>query len=83
MPSHRWKKCSNFFASHVGCRVDTNGVITRIKDLFKGYDDLLLGFNTFLPKGYKITLQPEDEKPKKPVDFQVAIEFVNKIKVCI
>ncbi|XP_020890278.1 paired amphipathic helix protein Sin3-like 5 isoform X2 [Arabidopsis lyrata subsp. lyrata] len=61
-------------------RVDTNGVITRIKDLFKGYDDLLLGFNTFLPKGYKITLQPEDEKPKKPVDFQVAIEFVNKIK---
>jgi paired amphipathic helix protein Sin3a len=64
-------------------RVDTNGVIARVKDLFKGYDDLLLGFNTFLPKGYKITLQPEDEKPKKPVDFQVAIEFVNRIKVCI
>ncbi|AEE33637.1 unnamed protein product [Arabidopsis thaliana] len=61
-------------------RVDTNGVIARVKDLFKGYDDLLLGFNTFLPKGYKITLQPEDEKPKKPVDFQVAIEFVNRIK---
>ena len=46
--------------------------------LFKGYDDLLLGFNTFLPKGYKITL-PE----KKTVDFGEAIEFVNKIKVCI
>ncbi|VVA94092.1 unnamed protein product [Arabis nemorensis] len=60
-------------------RVDTNGVIARVKDLFKGYDDLLLGFNTFLPKGYKITL-PEDEKPKKPVDFGEAIEFVNKIK---
>ncbi|XP_010510993.1 PREDICTED: paired amphipathic helix protein Sin3-like 5 isoform X1 [Camelina sativa] len=61
-------------------RVDTNGVIGKVKDLFKGYDDLLLGFNTFLPKGFKITLQPEDESPKKPVDFQVAIEFVNKIK---
>ncbi|XP_023643046.1 paired amphipathic helix protein Sin3-like 5 isoform X2 [Capsella rubella] len=61
-------------------RVDTNGVIARVKDLFKGCDNLLLGFNTFLPKGYKITLQPEDERPKKPVDFQVAIEFVNKIK---
>lgn len=68
--------------SHVGCRVDTNGVIARVKDLFKGYDDLLLGFNTFLPKGYKITL-PEDEKPKKPVHFGEAIEFVNKIKVFI
>lgn len=61
---------------YVGCRVDTNGVIARVKELFKGYDDLLLGFNTFLPKGYKITL-PE----KKPVDFGEAIEFVNKIKV--
>ncbi|CAH2047457.1 unnamed protein product [Thlaspi arvense] len=56
-------------------RVDTNGVIARVKELFKGYDDLLLGFNTFLPRGYKITL-PE----KKPVDFEEAIEFVNKIK---
>ncbi|XP_024015380.1 paired amphipathic helix protein Sin3-like 5 isoform X2 [Eutrema salsugineum] len=56
-------------------RVDTNGVIARVKELFKGYDDLLLGFNTFLPKGYKITL-PE----KRPVDFGEAIEFVNKIK---
>ncbi|CAH8387248.1 unnamed protein product [Eruca vesicaria subsp. sativa] len=56
-------------------RVDTDGVIARVKELFKGYDDLLLGFNTFLPKGYRITL-PE----KKPVAFGEAIEFVNKIK---
>ncbi|KAL0644320.1 hypothetical protein Bca4012_042610 [Brassica carinata] len=56
-------------------RVDTSGVIARVRVLFKGYDDLLLGFNTFLPKGYKITL-PE----KKTVDFGEAIEFVNKIK---
>ncbi|KAF8091961.1 hypothetical protein N665_0430s0001, partial [Sinapis alba] len=56
-------------------RVDTSGVIARVKELFKGYDDLLLGFNTFLPKGYRITL-PE----KKPVAFGEAIDFVNKIK---
>ncbi|KAH0904417.1 LOW QUALITY PROTEIN: hypothetical protein HID58_043920 [Brassica napus] len=36
--------------------VATNGVIARVRELFKGYDDLLSGFNTFLPKGYKITL---------------------------
>ena len=58
------------------CRVNTDGVIEKVKELFKGYDDLLLGFNTFLPKGYRITL-PE----KKPVAFEEAIDFVNKIKV--
>ena len=56
-------------------RVDTSGVIERVTELFKGYDDLLLGFNTFLPKGYRIIL-PE----KKPVAFGEAIDFVNKIK---
>lgn len=62
-----------------GCRIDTSGVIMRVKDLFKGHRDLILGFNTFLPKGYEIKL-PED---KKPVEFQEAISFVNKIKVLI
>lgn len=67
--------------SRVGCRINTNGVIDKIQDLFKGYKDLLLGFNTFLPHGYKITL-PEEEKPKTRVDFKDAIGFVTKIKVC-
>ncbi|CAH8251815.1 unnamed protein product [Arabidopsis lyrata] len=61
-------------------RIDTDGVIERIKVLFKGYKDLLLGFNTFLPKGYRITLLPEEEKPKVRVDFKDAIGFVTKIK---
>lgn len=65
------------------CRVDTSGVIQRVKDLFKGHRDLILGFNTFLPKGYEITLPLDDEQPpqKKPVEFEEAISFVNKIKV--
>ncbi|XP_009415815.2 paired amphipathic helix protein Sin3-like 4 isoform X1 [Musa acuminata AAA Group] len=57
-------------------RIDTNGVIMRVKELFKGHRDLILGFNTFLPKGYEIKL-PEE---KKPVEFEEAINFVNKIK---
>lgn len=67
------------------CRIDTAGVIARVKDLFKGHRDLILGFNTFLPKGYEITLPSEDEQPppKKPVEFEEAINFVNKIKVRI
>ncbi|KAL9246447.1 hypothetical protein vseg_019981 [Gypsophila vaccaria] len=64
-------------------RIDTSGVIARVKELFKGHRDLILGFNTFLPKGFEITLPPEDEQPpaKKPVEFEEAINFVNKIKL--
>ncbi|XP_044489130.1 paired amphipathic helix protein Sin3-like 4 isoform X2 [Mangifera indica] len=63
-------------------RIDTAGVIARVKELFKGHRELILGFNTFLPKGYEITLPLEDEQPpqKKPVEFEEAINFVNKIK---
>lgn len=64
-------------------RIDTGGVIERVKELFKGHQNLILGFNTFLPKGFEITLQNEDEPTsiKKPVEFEEAISFVNKIKV--
>ncbi|XP_045791077.1 paired amphipathic helix protein Sin3-like 4 isoform X1 [Trifolium pratense] len=65
-----------------GQRIDTVGVIARVKDLFRGHTDLILGFNTFLPKGYEITLPIEDEQPhpKKPVEFDEAMSYVNKIK---
>jgi histone deacetylase complex regulatory component SIN3 len=36
--------------------VDTPGTIARVSKLFQGYDKLILGFSTFLPDGYKITL---------------------------
>eukprot|EP00252_Welwitschia_mirabilis_P014433 TRINITY_DN3170_c0_g1_i2.p1 TRINITY_DN3170_c0_g1~~TRINITY_DN3170_c0_g1_i2.p1 ORF type:complete len:1323 (+),score=353.10 TRINITY_DN3170_c0_g1_i2:643-4611(+) len=63
-------------------RIDTTGVIERVKELFKGHRDLILGFNTFLPKGYEITLPPEEEplNKKQPVEFDQAINYVNKIK---
>lgn len=65
-------------------RIDTAGVIARVKDLFKGHSNLILGFNTFLPKGYEITLTDEEQAPpKKTVEFEEAISFVNKIKVIV
>lgn len=62
-------------------RTDTAGVIARVKDLFKGHNNLIFGFNTFLPKGYEITLDEDEAPPKKTVEFEKAITFVNKIKV--
>ncbi|XP_044505763.1 paired amphipathic helix protein Sin3-like 2 isoform X2 [Mangifera indica] len=61
-------------------RTDTAGVIARVKDLFRGHNNLIFGFNTFLPKGYEITLDEDDAPPKKTVEFEEAISFVNKIK---
>ncbi|KAE8721221.1 hypothetical protein F3Y22_tig00016563pilonHSYRG00018 [Hibiscus syriacus] len=61
-------------------RTDTIGVIARVKALFKGHNNLVYGFNTFLPKGYEITLDEDEAPPKKTVEFDEAISFVNKIK---
>ena len=118
------------------CRINTEGVIWQVKQLFAGHKELILGFNTFLPKvsasssvaclrkrgrsadrrrsrsqGYEITIadveEEEDDKvwyctcpicnlscrarrvnraayvvqPKQPVEFDQAINYVNKIKV--
>ncbi|KAK4771759.1 hypothetical protein SAY86_013534 [Trapa natans] len=61
-------------------RTDTVGVIARVKELFTGHDNLILGFNTFLPKGYEITLDEDESPTKKSVEFHEAINFVNKIR---
>ena len=37
-------------------QIDTPGVIQRVSSLFHGNKKLVLGFNTFLPEGYKIEL---------------------------
>jgi len=36
--------------------IDTPGVIERVSELFKGQTHLILGFNHFLPEGYKIEI---------------------------
>jgi len=38
-------------------RIDTEGVIKRVKTIFKGHRDLILGFNQFLPKGHEIRVE--------------------------
>ncbi|CAN0924410.1 Paired amphipathic helix protein Sin3-like 1 [Linum grandiflorum] len=61
-------------------RTDTAGVIKRVKELFKGHNSLIYGFNTFIPKGYEIVLDEDETPPKKTVEFEEAMSFVNKIK---
>jgi len=40
--------------------IDPAGIISRVSNLFKGHPDLMMGFNTFSPPGYKIEVQPND-----------------------
>ncbi len=40
--------------------IDTPGVINRVSNLFRGHPDLIVGFNTFLPPGYKIEVQANE-----------------------
>uniref|UniRef100_A0A7S0GW34 Histone deacetylase interacting domain-containing protein n=1 Tax=Micromonas pusilla TaxID=38833 RepID=A0A7S0GW34_MICPS len=76
-------------------RIDTEGVIKRVKTIFRGHKDLILGFNQFLPKGHEIRVEDVEREereeaerqkgaggaaPKPQVEFVHAISYVNKIK---
>lgn len=64
-------------------RIDTVVALTRVlKELFKDHKYLLLGFNTFFPKGYQIPFEDQQthEKKKHPDEFTEAENFVDKIK---
>lgn len=51
--------------------IDTPGVIQRVSNLFKGHPELIVGFNTFLPPGYKIEVQANDQG----YAFQVSVSI--------
>ncbi|VDB87835.1 unnamed protein product [Peniophora sp. CBMAI 1063] len=40
--------------------IDTPGVIDRVAALFKGHPQLIQGFNTFLPLGYRIDVEGDE-----------------------
>ncbi|KAF1877589.1 hypothetical protein Lal_00040305 [Lupinus albus] len=61
-------------------RIDTAYVVSKVKELFKGHDNLISGFNAFLPMEFEITPYEDEETLKKSNEFEGAISFVHKIK---
>jgi histone deacetylase complex regulatory component SIN3 len=51
-------------------------VIRRVRELFRGYPELIIGFNTFLPEGYEIRQEDimglEEDHPGKGPRTSVA-----------
>lgn len=39
---------------HLFLRIGTEAVIRRVRELFEGHPDLIVGFNTFIPQGYRM-----------------------------
>ena len=56
--------------------MDTKGVIARVSKLFENHKELLLGFNHFLPPGFRIELPPAKPQP----ELAHARSYVKKIK---
>ena len=45
--------------------IDTPGVMEQVARLFRGNNKLILGFNTFLPDGFKIDLRTIEEANRR------------------
>ncbi|KAL9267391.1 Paired amphipathic helix protein Sin3-like 3-like protein [Drosera capensis] len=51
----------------------------KIRKLLKGNEDLISGFNNFLPKEFRISVAPENDVEKNP-DINNALSYLQKIK---
>ncbi len=55
------------------CSIDTPGVISRVSNLFKGHPDLIVGFNTFLPPGFKIEVHQNEINISGPAQHSLTL----------
>ncbi|GJQ13517.1 hypothetical protein GpartN1_g5308.t1 [Galdieria partita] len=51
---HVYNKFLDIMKDFKSQAIDTNGVMARVSELFRGHPNLILGFNAFLPPGCKI-----------------------------
>ncbi|KAK4594825.1 hypothetical protein RGQ29_018519 [Quercus rubra] len=45
-------------------RIGNVDVTIRVKELFEGHNNLIFGFNIFLPKKYEIALEDDEAGPQ-------------------
>ncbi|KAJ0812808.1 putative transcription regulator Others family [Helianthus annuus] len=57
----KYEEFLGFMKDYRAQRIDTTGVVGRVKELFKGHNHLISGFSTFLPQGYEIVVTDDDD----------------------
>ncbi|PPR86533.1 hypothetical protein GOBAR_AA34164 [Gossypium barbadense] len=72
-----FRKVMNDFGTE---RTDVAGVVERVKELFKGHNNLLKGFNFFLPMGYEITVDKDEPPPEAMAGFPETLDFIRVVK---
>ncbi|MBA0829375.1 hypothetical protein Goarm_013984 [Gossypium armourianum] len=60
-------------------RTDVAGVVERVKELFKGHNNLLKGFNFFLPMGDEITIDKDEPPPETMAGFREILDFIRNV----
>merc|ERR1719482_2401831 len=66
---HIYNKFLDIMKEFKAQSIDTPGVIDRVLQLFHGHRELILGFNTFLPPGYKIEFSDDESKPRVQLKY--------------
>ncbi|MBA0576052.1 hypothetical protein Golob_024495 [Gossypium lobatum] len=61
-------------------REDVAGVVERVKELFKGHNNLLKGFIFFLPMGDEITVDKDEPPPETMAGFRETLDFIRVVK---
>ncbi|MBA0766796.1 hypothetical protein Gotri_015800, partial [Gossypium trilobum] len=62
-------------------KTDVAGVVERVKELFKGHNNLLKGFNFFLPVGDEITIDKDEPPLETMAGFREILDFIRVVKV--
>lgn len=72
-------------------RIDINGVIGHVCRLFQGRDDLLVGFNCFLPEGHRMPVSATEylreqaaaaaaQQSKQPLQIGDAMSYMDRVR---
>lgn len=62
-------------------RIDRRVVKLKVYELFKGHQDLMLRFNTFMPTQYEIKLPlDDDEQQGRQLETKDALAFLKKVR---
>ncbi|KAK3024290.1 hypothetical protein RJ639_043152 [Escallonia herrerae] len=81
--SDRYHEFTTLLVDFIGRRVNACRLSSKVKELFNGHKDLILGFNAFLPRNLRNAVTdatPAKANKRDDRAIEAAVEFVNKVR---